>query len=236
MWKRGADELLLRECDSAASYANHKVQQVRRTASPFVNCDRSRYLPAVCRFLDLQLSAKRRYAMVSERVNKQVSKVQLRTKGQVFRTIAQNSLLLDRFPLEFALEAPLERPLLPMKNFSRLQMYLGDSKHTITSIRWTLAAGVLTAARRPTIGRTLTAVLVATVAVPEYMPQKPADYPVLFFQALGIPALVIKVFRFWSGTLIDVQDLSMHGSLADLRVTERRLSVLHAIVSKDVWC
>jgi hypothetical protein len=80
----------------------------------------------------------------------------------------------------------------------------------------------------------LTTILVAVVAVPEHMPQEPANDPILFLQALGILTLVIKVFRFWSGTLIDVQDLSMHGSLADLRVTERRLSVLHAIVPKKV--
>lgn len=82
----------------------------------------------------------------------------------------------------------------------------------------------------------MTAVLVAVVAVPEHMPQEPANDPVLFLQALGISTLVIKEFRFWSGTLINVQNFSMHGSLADLRITVRRLSVLHVIISKDVWC
>jgi hypothetical protein len=66
------------------------------------------------------------------------------------------------------------------------------------------------------------------------MPQEPANDPILFLQALGISTLVIKVFRFWSGTLIDAEDFSMHGSLADLRITVRRLSVLHTIISKNV--
>lgn len=77
---------------------------------------------------------------------------------------------------------------------------------------------------------------VAVVAVPKCMPQEPANDPILFLQASGISTLVIKVSGFWSGTLIDVQDLSMHDSLADLRITVRRLSVLDAIISKDVWC
>ena len=115
-------------------------------------------------------------------------------------------------------------------------MYLEDSKHTISPVRRALAAGVLTAAWRPMIRRSLTAVLVAVVAVPENMPQEPADYPILFFQALGISTQIIIRFRLRPGTLVDVQNFSVHGSLADLRITERRLSVLHAIVSKNVWC
>lgn len=67
------------------------------------------------------------------------------------------------------------------------------------------------------------------------MPQEPADHPVLFFQALGVSTHVIEIFRLWSGMPIDVQDLPMHGSLVDLRITERRLGVLHAIVSEDIW-
>lgn len=81
----------------------------------------------------------------------------------------------------------------------------------------------------------MAAILVAIVTVPEHMPQEPADHPVLFFQALGVSTHVIEIFRLWSGMPIDVQDLPMHGSLADLRITERGLGVLHDIVPEDIW-
>jgi hypothetical protein len=41
---------------------------------------------------------------------------------------------MDGFPFEFALEVPLERPLLPANNLSRLWGYSDDSEHTINSL------------------------------------------------------------------------------------------------------
>lgn len=80
----------------------------------------------------------------------------------------------------------------------------------------------------------MTTMLVAVVTIPEHVPQKPSDHPVLFLQALGISAHVVKVSRLWPGMSIDVQDFSVRGSLADLSVTEWRLGVLHAIAPKNI--
>jgi hypothetical protein len=80
---------------------------------------------------------------------KQVSKVRIQTKGQSSRTGSQYVVPLDKAPVEFALEAPLERPLLSANDISCLWMHLEDSVLTIASRSLVLAAGVLTAARRP---------------------------------------------------------------------------------------
>lgn len=82
----------------------------------------------------------------------------------------------------------------------------------------------------------MTAVLVTVVTVPENVPQEPADHPVLFLRALGVSTHVIEVLRLGPGMSIDVQDLSVRGSLADLGIAERRLSVLQAIAAENIWC
>lgn len=76
--------------------------------------------------------------------------------------------------------------------------------------------------------------LVAVVTISENVPQEPANHPVLFLQALGISTHVVKVSRLWPGMSIDVQDFSVRGSLADLSITEWRLSVLNAIAPKNI--
>ena len=76
--------------------------------------------------------------------------------------------------------------------------------------------------------------LVAIVSVPENVPQEPADHPILFLQALGISTHVIEIFRLWPGMSVDVEDFAVRGSLADLGITVRGLSVLQAIASKNI--